>query len=160
MNYRWSLGTLIGFPLLVLTAILLLVLSIWLIRKSIRLTKQSSADATMVFWCGVAASVSVLLVVVGTAWGMWPYKAEYHQWRETSGVVAAIDSRLMSSGDNGGTTQRFVVTFEDKRERSCDDTRCATVKVGDILVLECQRQWQYAGTDGYNCNYVSDRRGD
>lgn len=152
-DYRWSEGTLIGLPFLVLTIIFLIWLAWWFIRKS--RTARDSIDRTPLRVLSVVSAGLAGLFVVGTLLGMWPYKAEYHQWRETSGVVAEIDSRLLSSGSGNGVSQRFVVTFEDGAQRSCDDTRCAQVEEGDELVLTCKREWQWAGSHGYNCNYVS-----
>lgn len=153
-DYRWSEGTLIGLPILVLTMLSLIWLAWWLIRKS--RTARDSIDRTPLRVLSVVSAGLAGLFVVGTLLGMWPYKAEYHQWRETSGIVAEIDSRLLSAGDNT-VNQRFVVTFEDGSQRSCDDTRCAQIEEGDELVITCKREWQWAGTHGYNCNYMSHR---
>lgn len=155
MNYRWSLGTLIGFPLLIVATIILVILAVLLFRKS--KTVSLNEDGRILWWCGIVTAFSALCMIVGTAWGMWPYSGEYHQWRETTGVVQRVDSRLLASDtQGGGTTQRFVVTFTDGRQRSCDDTRCALVKEQDELTLFCKRAWQWTGTPGYDCTYSVD----
>ena len=107
-------------------------------------------DGPMV--AGVAAAALVIIVAF-TAWGFYPYKAEYHQWATTSGAVTDINSRLIGT-DGSGLTERFVVTLDGVGDRACDDTRCASVKVGDVLTLSCKREWQFSGTDGYGCNFV------
>ena len=155
MNYRWSLGTLIGLPVLIILFAFLIWLGIWLLRKSKRVL--SSSDERPVWWCGIASFICAGLLFLMTLIGMWPYSAEYHQWQETTGVVQKIDSRLLASGDGGGTTQRFVVTFTDGRQRSCDDTRCSQVEEQDELTLFCKRAYQWTGTHGYDCTYGSNR---
>lgn len=155
-NYRWSLETLIWMPVAALLTLVCVVAAVLFLMgwRRERKSDRSYSDAGLFLGSGIVAIVCALMIVGGTAWGMWPYEAEYHQWRETSGVVQDIDSRLLSSSDSG-PTERFVVTFEDGEQRSCDDTRCAQVSKGDKLTLACKRRWQWTGTHGYDCNYTS-----
>ncbi|WP_159540834.1 hypothetical protein [Aeromicrobium sp. 9AM] len=100
------------------------------------------------------ASLGIAIVVtIIAAWGFYPYSAEYHQWRTVSGDVTDVNSRILSTGKSS-INQRFVVEI-DGQAYGCDDTRCASVKVGDVLTISCKREWQYAGVDGYGCNFVS-----
>ena len=157
-DYRWSLGTLIGLPVLILLFLICLGLGVWMLGVARRLrTSESSWDRSEygpAMGLAGLAFASALFIAAGTAWGMWPYEGEYHQWRETGGVVEQIDSRLLADG-NGGMSERFVVTFADGMQRSCDDTRCAQVEEGDRLTIACKRLWQWSGTHGYDCNYIA-----
>ncbi|HEY9418068.1 MAG TPA: hypothetical protein VIQ30_25190 [Pseudonocardia sp.] len=104
-------------------------------------------------------SIGCLVVAVGLGvgfwWGMYPWQAEYHQWRPVSGVVATIDSRLLAAG-KGSTEQKFVVSFVgDPVLYGVLDTRAASVRPGDRLDISCVRRWQQAGTDGYDCLFGS-----
>lgn len=83
---------------------------------------------------------------------MYPYKKEYHYWQSVNGYVASVNKRLIADGDS--MSERFVVKLADGRIRSCDDTRCADLKVGDPVQLECKRAWQFTGTDGWDCNWA------
>jgi hypothetical protein len=139
-NYRWSLGILIGLPLSILIVVILIGIGIAMFFA------DELGGSFLCMFCAV-------LVIAATACLMWPYAGEYHQWRETRGTVEVIDSRLV--GANKSTTERFVVTFTDGRQRSCDDTRCSAVREGDELTLMCKRAWQWAGEHGYDCNFVS-----
>lgn len=150
-DYRWSLGTIIWLPIAALLLIILVGVGWWLLHIWRDL---NSYDRGPALGLGLAALGCALLLVGGTAWGMWPYSGEYHQWRTTTGTVEQIDSRIISSGDSG-PTERYVVTFDDGRQRSCDDTRCAQVGEGDELTLACKRAWQWSGTHGYDCNYFA-----
>src|SRR5215210_5246360 len=108
-DYRWSLGTLVGFPVLVLVCLVLAVVAalcwVWF-RSEMRSQSTMASPGEALAFAGLATFVFLLIVVL-TAVGMWPYKAEYHQWRTTAGTVTDVDSRLLSSGD-GGPTERFV----------------------------------------------------
>lgn len=142
-------GMIVWLPVACVLVTALIVAAVITVRVAYR-----DDDGEFYFIGGLLATVA-LLVIGGTAFGMWPYKAEYHQWRTTSGTVAAIDSRVLADGE--GMTQRFVVTFTDGRQRACDDTRCATVHTGDFLTLRCKRAYQWGATPGWDCNWDNNR---
>lgn len=146
-----SLGTIIGLPVL-----LILIIAAAITGALFWRARQNSDDP---FWAGsaIAAWVTTACLIIGTAIGMWPYKAEYHAWNSASGTVKAMDARLVSTGE-AGMEQRFVVTFTDGRQRACDDTRCATVKPGDVLALKCKRHYQWGATPGWDCNWLDNRK--
>lgn len=157
MDTHWSLGVLIGLPL----TILILLVCAGIVVTGIRV--QMSADAYSGDGGLIAAFFAgfVFLVVLGFALsplGFYPYSAQYHQWQHHGGTVTSVSDRLLKDGD--GMSQKFVVTFSGSSQQyGCNDTRCASVKVGDTLDLSCKRTWQYAGTDGYDCNFVALRKG-
>lgn len=150
----WSLGVLIGLPVIAL----ILVIGIVVLALAIRAWRSddgyASEDGKII---ALITSGILVFLVIGAAVGFYPYKAEYHQWETTTGRVTDVNSRFIGK-DGGGSTQRFVATIEGVGERGCDDTRCATVKVGDVLTLTCKREWQFTGTDGYGCNFVEVKR--
>lgn len=149
----WSLGTLIAMPVGLALAIAFAIGGVWLIRSD-RNLHPSSADKGLVKWLGIGSLGAAFISLGATAWGMYPYSAEYHQWRDVSGTVAKIDDRLIGTGD--GMETKFVVRFEGSgMQFACDDTRCAQVEPGDALTLSCKRAWQYTGTDGYDCRFVA-----
>jgi hypothetical protein len=102
---------------------------------------------------GIGAAV---VTVAAALWSFYPWSTEYHMWRTIHGSISQISNRFIASGsDGGGSTQRFVVIFNgDTGQYSCDDTRCALLKVGDDLTISCKRAWQYSGTPGYDCSFV------
>jgi hypothetical protein len=146
----WSLGTLIWLPVAFLVMLILLGFALWMFRKWL----SETFDPGVFLGLAIGSLVLTVLLIAGTVIGMYPYQAEYHQWRTESGTVTQVDSRLVSAGDSGGSNERFVVVLDGDRQRSCDDTRCAQVEIGDLLTLSCKRSWQYSGTDGWDCNYV------
>jgi hypothetical protein len=103
------------------------------------------------FWGGCAAVV-VTVIVTGVL--MWPWQLEYHQWRSVGGTVDAVNppAWIMTLGSE----QRFAVRLQgDGQEYSCVDVRCALLKRGDHVEMMCKRKWQYAGTPGDECEFVS-----
>lgn len=140
----WSLGVLIGLPV----AVLLMIVGV-----AIAVLGSLWDDFTPGMWI-VIGTVIVVCSIGVTAFTLYPYDAEYHQWRQVDGTVAKIDKRLIGSGDK--MEDKFVVRFEGNGQQyGCDDTRCAQVVAGDALTLSCKRAWQYTGTDGYDCRFVS-----
>lgn len=147
-----SLGTMIGLPVTLLFALAAAVVAVFTWRWFRR--TDNDIDRPIILGGAIVAAVVAVVLVGGAAIGMWPYDAEYHQWRTTHGTVQAVDSRLVKDGDHG-MNQRFVVTFTDGRQRACDDTRCSSVKAGDLLTLKCKRAYQWGATPGYDCNWVA-----
>lgn len=143
----WSLGVLIGLPF----AALAILVGIGMIVLGFALYREGGAygEDWMLMLGGAATVVSIL---VGTLYFMWPLDTEYHQWQPRAGTVEAVDKRILSSGD--GIEEKFVVRLDDGQEYGCQDTRCALVKAGDDLSLSCKRAWQYTGRDGWDCRYA------
>lgn len=150
----WSLGTLIWLPLCALIVLALIWAARWLYRYATRDTWDRGEAKWSARGClGVAA-----LVVIGTAIWMYPYKAEYHQWAEYRGTVESVESRLISGSNS--TDEKFLVTLDNGAQFACDDTRCAGLDQGQVVTLSCKRTWQYTGTDGYDCRFVSAETGE
>lgn len=150
---HWALGTVVWLPIRAVLVIALVVVGIYCRRKYYSGTLDSY-DESPVGWIGIGCYVVVFLLIGLTFWGMYPYKAEYHQWQPHGGEVAKIDKRILSAGD--GMEEKFVVVFEgDKQQYGCQDTRCATVRPGDTLWLGCKKKFEWAATDGFDCRFIS-----
>lgn len=148
----WSLGVLVGGPI----AVVLILIGLAVVAFGIAEQRTSRDGVGLMvggsLWAGLIVLICALPMV-----GYYPYSAEYHQWRDVTGTVQQIDKRLISSGDS--MEDKFVIRFGDGQQFSCDDTRCAQVAEGDDVTLSCKRAWQYTGTDGYNCRFVSSEAG-
>lgn len=110
---------------------------------------------------GYSVSAAGMLIVTGLfiggyIWGMYPDDFAHHHYQRYSGVVATTNSRILGDG-NGGADQKFVVTFTAAPNEPFGvlDTRAAVVRPGQTLTIDCVQQWQYAGTDGQDCAFVS-----
>lgn len=102
-----------------------------------------------------AGPVGAVVTVALTWWGMYPWAAEYHHWVPKSGTVDTVDSRLISAG-NSSMEDKFVVKFQGSDQQyGVLDTRAAGLKPGDHLTITCVKRWQWSGTHGYDCNFVS-----
>lgn len=146
MDVSPSLGLSLGLPLAIVGILALVAVAYYLLRVS------PAYDARG--W-GICILACALALVVLTGWRMWPWEYEYHSWRNETGQIAEISSRLI--GSSSSLQQKFVVRFTDGRERGCEDTRCSLLREGDTLTLRCKRSWQFAGTDGWDCAYVSSK---
>ena len=144
----WSLGTLIGLPVGIL---LTLVGAFIIFRLTAWIHLNPNAieySEVRVLRLGVVAAT--IVAAAATLGGMYPYSSEYHQWRDVSGTVEAVDKRLVSAGE--GMAERYVLTI-DGQPFGVDDTRAATVSEGDDVNLRCKREWVYASTDGWGCRW-------
>lgn len=152
----WSLGVLIGIPIILAVIAVLVGLGLWLRSYAKRHEDESFSDAPEAKWLARGLFALVGVVVIGSLIGYYPWKADYHQFVTKEGTVKTISSRLLGSSDS--FQQKFVVQYEDGRQFGCEDTRCALIKPGDRLILACKRAWQYAGQDGYDCKFIEGGR--
>lgn len=137
---HWTLGVLIGLPIAIIVAFAVLVVAV-----IAGLAKE---------WGTLAGCLGVLAVIaIITGFAFWPYESEYHQWRPHHGTIAAVQSRLVSAGDNG-MNQKFVVRFEgNHQEYAVEDTRASLLKKGDKLTISCKKTWQWSAAPGYDCRW-------
>lgn len=141
----WSLGVLVGLPLSAGAMAITLTVAV---VGALRWRRDGDAEP---FWGGCAAVV-VTVVVTGVL--MWPWQLEYHQWRPVGGPVDEVNPPVWTVTLSG--QQWFAVRIQgDAQTYSCADVRCALLKRGDQLAMMCKRKWQYAGTPGYECEFVS-----
>lgn len=92
------------------------------------------------------------LILVGALLGtLFPFSAEYHQWRKVHGEVEQVSKRLI--GTDSGMAERYVVVVGG-RPYGVDDTRASLVKEGDEITLRCIREWQYQAESGYGCRWA------
>lgn len=143
-----SVGLLLGLPLTVVALVVCLA-----IAKFFRMKDKYDKDIETA--TRVIAGILVPVILVIALLSYWPLKTEYHFWKTTKGEVTDVNSRLV--GPDGGET-KYVVTLEGIGERGCNDTRCASVKVGDTLTLKCKRVYQWGATPGYDCNFVRNEK--
>lgn len=124
-----------------------------------RYSRESKLDDAHLARGASFLAVPVALVIGAlTWWGMYPWKAEYHHWTPISGTVETVDSRLVSTGENAMEDKYVVKLNGSDQQYGVLDTRAAGLKPGDHLSITCVRIWQYSGTDGFDCNFVSLQR--
>jgi hypothetical protein len=99
-------------------------------------------------------SIALLVITCGaTAFIDYPYDMQYHRYVHVEGTIDVIEARMLADGD-GGTSQNYAVRFKESGDTyRCDDSRCTPLKSGDWLSLWCIREWQYASTPGWVCNF-------
>lgn len=158
---QWTLGVLIGLPLIGLLVLLLLVAIIYLFILAIvnpdksQIGSDWSARKIGIVWSSVLTFV-LLVVLLITTLAYWPLKAEYHQYRTVTGTVQQVTSRLISAGDKGGSNQKFVVILRERpgTPYGITDTRAALLKAGDRVDLRCKRVYEYGSNNaGYDCKW-------
>lgn len=113
----------------------------------------SEGPAYMNDWniSGVLSGIVAVLVVIGLACCMWPYKHDYHYWAPVEGTVQVVRSNFVATDD--GTKQNWIVVIRG-RPYKIDDARGALVRPGDQLKLECKRQYVWGSSDhGWTCNW-------
>ena len=150
----WTLAVLIWLPIAGLLILVALVFGILFLRGALQ-QRRSFYEDTAEYYMG--AGVCLLLVLglaIGTAWGMWPWKAEFHRWQEVNGHVETVSSRFLP-GANSGTEQKFVVVLDSHpgQPYAIQDTRAALLRKGDQVSLRCKRTYQYQSDSGWDCRW-------
>jgi hypothetical protein len=146
----------LGFIFEIIFTILWVLGCLVLIAIGKHLEKSSDWDGEtdyiiLLKWGGRTA---LLIGILFAAWTFFPYNMDYHSYKPVEGNVSNVANRLITAGDKGGTNQKFVVTFQGSNQPyGCEDTRCALIKKGEPLKLNCIKVWQYASVPGYDCRY-------
>ena len=147
----WSLNFITG---LVTSGVLIAILTALVPVMYRKHARARYYDGDTFLWMARGLIASVVIVVAFTAGALFPWEKPYHYFETYSGPVAEIEARLLADGD--GMSEKFAVRFEGStQEYGCEDTRCALVQPGDTLTLRCIKVWEYSGTDGYDCSFVS-----
>lgn len=160
----WSLGTLIGFPI----GILITLTYLYFLYRMVRWLKAENAkhrrrkENEFGFYpsddrgeARFAVGVAVLLVALSaviTAASMYPFKAEYHQWRPVAGEITQSGHQV-TTGGKGRVFHDYMFVING-RTYECEDNRCALLEEGDSVELLCKPEFQYASTDPYVCKFV------
>lgn len=114
---------------------------------------EDDFDYALAKWSRRISLATVPLVAAIWVATTWPsFDMKYHSYNEVTGQVTSISQRLVTEGD--GMSEKYVFVI-DGQEYGCTDTRCGLVIVGDTVTLSCITVWEYAGTDGYDCKWVS-----
>lgn len=161
LTQQWDLGYEIGMVITVILTAAALLSSVGGLVTAL-ITKGNRGVGNML----VSFIVFLVAGLIGTIVA-WPFSGQYHRYQPLGGTVASISSRLIASGtQNGGSTQKFVLTFAggtsadgSRPALGCNDTRCSAVKVGDKVMLMCERSYQWnAPTQGWDCNWGYDEQ--
>ena len=104
------------------------------------------------FTIGASVSAVIILILYGIFW--FPFHGEYHQYQKIQGTVETVNKRLVSSGESS-MEEKLVVTYDSGIQVGCLDTRCASLKAGDTLTMNCIRRYEWFSTSGYDCRFVS-----
>jgi hypothetical protein len=139
-NGGWTAGTLIGLPLLAVTVIVIVGVTVWL----------ATAEGPSVLVGGAGVLIVVLLF---GAWGFYPFKKSYHYWTPVTGTVAEVDKRLVRDGE--GMSEKVVIRFkDDPQQYGIEDTRAALLRPGAQASLLCKKAHQWGpSVDGFDCRW-------
>lgn len=97
-------------------------------------------------------SVAIVLpILIIFAVCLYPYEREHH-WYETytETVVAKDASTFNVNQDN-----KFRIELSNGIVFRSDDYRFVTVQVGDVIQVNCIRNWHYTSADDYDCRFGS-----
>lgn len=148
-----TLDSIVAFWICVPLGALFLILGIIAVARI-----RKADDAVLPISGAVGSFILVACLFGGYIVGMYPDDFVHHHFTRYTGTVAQISSRFVASGsDGGGPDQKFVVAFVEAptEQYGVIDTRAALVKPGQQLTIDCVKQWQQAGTEGQDCQFVS-----
>lgn len=147
-----DIGYLVGTSITVTMVIASVLLLLWF-KKKFKVWHVEKWETRLARVLVISIGLVLPLAVwIGTT-GPW-YGLKYQTWDPVSGTVAEIEKRMVADGK--AMSEKYVIVLEgNPQQYGCTDTRCALIKVGELVDLSCKRVWIYAGTDGFDCNYVS-----
>jgi hypothetical protein len=144
VDIGWVTGNIIGVLVILATVGYIVWASV---------TSELDGERALWVWGGIIA------LVVQIGWNIFfnfPFNMSYHSYRPVYGTVADVNSRFLASGsgNNSSTSQKYAIRLTGSKQiYGCEDTRCSLLKKGDTVMLNCERQWQYASVPGYDCRY-------
>jgi hypothetical protein len=140
----WLPSASLGVPTIaaLIAALLLFLFIVWRPRWNSDRTEKLILSGLPVLF--------ILGLTVGSAFGYYPFRGDYHRLQPASGTVQAVDSRFFAA------SQYVVVTYDTGLTVRCDDSRCATVRPGETLNLLCTKEHQFGSplaADGWACRW-------
>jgi hypothetical protein len=138
-----------GLPAVGLAVLACLVLTIWAVRFSLHGTGDAFDRHSHWSFAWIPA-LALPVTVIASMFGYYPYDGDYHRLQPATGVVQAVDTRFLAA------SQYVVVTYDTGLVVRCDDSRCATVRVGEQLRLLCTKEHQFGSplaADGWGCRW-------
>lgn len=141
-NGHWLPSVSWGIPAIALGLMVSLALLIAAIRFA-----DDFEDALVL---GCLPAIAVLALIIAPLFAFYPYGGDYHRLQPATGTVRAVDSRFLAA------SQYVVITYDTGLIVRCDDSRCATVKLGDQLRLLCTKEHQFGSplaADGWGCRW-------
>ena len=139
----WTLGVYVGLPI---TIAILIACAVWAAKATDNSDFISQKGQRWVAAIIAAATLGF------AAWGFFPYNPEYHRYIPVTGTVQDVSNRII--GDGSSIEQKFVVLINGQ-EYGCTDTRCALIKKGDTIEMNCLAVWVFQGQKAYDCNFIS-----
>ena len=141
----WLLSVKLGLPVIAFVAFIMIIILVVMVMSA---THNGDRDFLVLLgWFPLLVLLAVLIVPL---FAYYPYHGDYHRLQPVTGTVTAVDSRYLRA------SQYLVVTFDGGLSVRCDDSRCATVKIGDNLRLLCTKEHQWGSPldiDGWGCRW-------
>jgi len=148
----WSLGVLIGSPIAALLILAALIAIVLILRRRIEVVDSYDRDSMRIGLAIVSVFTLFLLLFIGALY--WPFSSEFHRYYKVSGPVSEVAKRQVAV--DKAMQERYVLIIGG-RPYAVDDTRAALVKPGDVVTLNCKREWVYNSDSGWACNWAQAR---
>lgn len=112
----------------------------------------------------IGAAVAVVGALVGFL-DWFPGGSDYNGWNVEQGTVLSIHGRLLAGDTSGsGSTENFPVQMKHPDGTvgtyRCDDSRCANVEPGDVIALQCHKEYSFSiprSAQGWVCDFLASR---
>lgn len=112
--------------------------------------KVDKSDLGLAF---IPAGVGLLIAVI-VGFAMYPFQAEYHQYRTVQGQVDQVRGEKLNGTDSGDMYISYVFEINGK-QYVCEEARCSTIEQGDTAKLRCKPSYHWSGAPTNRCSFVS-----
>lgn len=150
----WTPGTIAAAILIPTGTILLLIAAL---LSWIALHKGGTSrydDDPFSWWLGACITAifgipMLALPLIGM--GLVGFNPDYMHYKPVTGTVQAVASRQISDGQSMSTRYVFQINGQ---AYGVDDTRAALTKPGDLVALNCMKEFVWGSTaNGWACNW-------
>lgn len=105
-----------------------------------------TASAALRRWVNLIGAILLLLFVIG----LYPYEREHHWYEPYTATIVAKDAATFNVNEDN----KYRIELDNGVIFRSDDYRFVPLQVGDVVRVNCIRNWHYTAQDDWDCQFA------